>query len=57
VLETLGAEDTAYLDLGGTTIVASLDPDSRVAMGSTAKFVVNLSKVHVFDHDTEQAIR
>jgi multiple sugar transport system ATP-binding protein len=57
VLETLGAEDTAYLDIGGKTIVASLDPDSRVAMGSTAKFVVNTAKLHVFDAETEQAIR
>ena len=57
VLETLGAEDTAYLDLNGITVTASLDPDSRVTVGGTSKFVVNLGKLHVFDRETEQAIR
>ena len=57
VLEKLGAEDTAYLDLRGTPIIASLDPASRIEMGATAKFVVDVSKIHVFDAQTEQAIR
>ena len=57
VLETLGAEDTAYLDVNGSTLTASLDPDSRVKVGASSRFVVNLSKLHVFDHETEQAIR
>jgi multiple sugar transport system ATP-binding protein len=57
VLEKLGAEDTAYLDLRGTPVTATLDPASRIEMGTTAKFAVDLSKIHVFDADTELAIR
>ena len=57
VLEKLGAEDTAYLDVRGTSITATLDPASRIEMGTTASFVVDLSKVHVFDAETEVAIR
>jgi multiple sugar transport system ATP-binding protein len=57
VLEKLGSEDTAYLDLRGTTVTATLDPASRVEAGASGTFVVDLSKVHVFDAETEQAVR
>lgn len=57
VLEKLGAEDTAYLKIKDTTMIASLDPANRLEMGSTAKFVIDVKKVHIFDGDTEHAIR
>jgi multiple sugar transport system ATP-binding protein len=57
VLEKLGAEDTAYLVVGGQTLTASLDPSSRIEMGATAKFAIDLAKIHVFDAATELAIR
>jgi multiple sugar transport system ATP-binding protein len=57
VLEKLGAEDTAYLDVKGTPITATLDPSSRIEMGATAKFVIDIKKLHVFDAETEAAIR
>ena len=57
VLEKLGAEDTAYLDLAGRQVIATLDPASRIEMGKSATFVVDTSKLHVFDANTEQAIR
>jgi multiple sugar transport system ATP-binding protein len=57
VLEKLGAEDTAYLDLAGRQVIATLDPASRIEMGKSATFVVDTSKLHIFDANTEQAIR
>ncbi len=57
VLERLGAEDTAYLVAGDSHLTATLDPATRIESGVTAKFAVDLDKLHVFDAETEQAIR
>ncbi|MBS1707475.1 MAG: ABC transporter ATP-binding protein, partial [Armatimonadetes bacterium] len=57
VLEKLGAEDTAYLVAGDFHITATLDPASRIESGVTAKFAVDLDKIHIFDGETEVAIR
>lgn len=58
VLEKLGAEDTAYLIMpNGTAIIATLDPATRIKVGTTGKFAVDLAKLHVFDAETEMAIR
>lgn len=57
VLERLGAEDTAYLQAHGFNITASLDPDNRLAMGESHKFCIDLDKIHIFDGETEVAIR
>lgn len=57
VLETLGAEDTAYLDVAGTRVIATLEPAARLQMGTSAEFVVDLDRLHFFDIETEVAIR
>lgn len=57
VLEKLGAEDTAYLKVGEVTMIATLDPANRLEMGSSAKFVIDTKKVHIFDGETDAAIR
>ena len=57
VLERLGSEDTAYLIIDETHITATLDPATRIEVGSFAKFAVDLDKIHVFDAETEEAIR
>lgn len=57
VLEKLGAEDTAYLKVGDVAMIATLDPANRLEMGSEHKFVANIEKIHIFDGETEQAIR
>ena len=41
----------------GTPITATLDPSSRIEMGATAKFVIDINKLHVFDAETEAAVR
>ncbi len=57
VLERLGAEDTAYLQAHGFNITASLDPDNRLAMGESHQFCIDLDKIHIFDGESEVAIR
>lgn len=57
VLEKLGAEDTAYLKSGAHKLIATLNPDSRIEMGTEAEFVIDTTKVHIFDGETENAIR
>jgi multiple sugar transport system ATP-binding protein len=57
VLEKLGAEDTAYLKIGEHSMIASLEPKNRLEMGSDHKFVIDGAKIHIFDGESEQAIR
>lgn len=57
VLEKLGAEDTAYLVAGDKNLIATLDPSTRIEAGFNARFAIDLDKLHVFDFETEQAIR
>jgi multiple sugar transport system ATP-binding protein len=57
VLEKLGAEDTAYLLVGSQPVTATLDPSTRIHPGGTARFAVDVDKVHVFDEATGAAIR
>jgi multiple sugar transport system ATP-binding protein len=57
VLEKLGAEDTAYILAGDKNLIASLDPATRIEAGESARFAVDLDKIHIFDGETEQAIR
>jgi multiple sugar transport system ATP-binding protein len=57
VLEKLGSEDTAYLVAGDRSMIASLDPATRIHAGQSATFAVDLNRVHIFDGETEEAIR
>lgn len=57
VLEKLGAEDTAYLIAGDKNLIATLDPASRIEVGRTSRFALDLDRVQIFDAATEQAIR
>lgn len=57
VLEKLGAEDTVYMVAQGHNLTASIDPSARIHSGETVKFAVDIEKMHVFDGETELAIR
>ena len=39
------------------TLVATLDKDTKVQAGASAKFVIDTDRIHIFDADTEAAIR
>jgi multiple sugar transport system ATP-binding protein len=57
VLEPLGHEYVAYLGAGKHSLIATIDTGTRVKEGQTADFIVNLDALHIFDAETEQAIR
>ncbi len=57
VLEPLGHEYVAYLKCGRHTILASIETGTKIAIDQEARFVVNLEQIHIFDKETEVAIR
>jgi multiple sugar transport system ATP-binding protein len=57
VLEPLGHEYVAYLGIGSLSLIATIDNETRIKEGQDAKFVIDLSAIHLFDAATEEAIR
>lgn len=57
VLEPLGPEYTAYLFTGNHNILATIDSGTQIKEGSTCRFAINLDALHLFDVESEQAIR
>jgi multiple sugar transport system ATP-binding protein len=57
VLEPLGHEYVVYLGIGRHNLIATIDTGTKIKEGQTCEFVVNLEGVHIFDDETEQAIR
>jgi len=57
IVELMGNEIVAYLKAGATDFVARVDPRSEYKVGDKAEVSFNTSNLHLFDKDTEQAIR
>jgi len=57
VLEPLGHEYVAYLSVGMLSIIATIDNETKLKEAQTSKFTVNLERIHLFDAETEVAIR
>ena len=57
VLEPLGHEYVAYLSVGKLSIIATIDNETRLKEAQTSKFTINLDRLHLFDAETEVAIR
>ncbi|MBS1718825.1 MAG: ABC transporter ATP-binding protein [Armatimonadetes bacterium] len=57
VLEPLGHEYVAYLFADGHHFQATIDTGTKIEEGKNAEFVVDIDALHLFDKDTEQAIR
>jgi multiple sugar transport system ATP-binding protein len=57
VLEPLGPEYVAYLKIGSHNFIATIDNNTKIEEGQTAEFILNLDEIHVFDNETEEAIR
>jgi multiple sugar transport system ATP-binding protein len=57
VTELMGNEIQLYLTSGEHTFVARVDPRTRVGMGDRTQLMFNMGNMHLFDPDTEQAIR
>ena len=57
VTELMGNEIFLYLVTGKNTFVARVDPRSKAQIGNKSQFAFDMDKFHIFDAETEQAIR
>ncbi len=57
VTELMGNEIYLYLTVGDQSFVARVDPRSRVSMGDKAQVIFNMNNMHLFDPETERAVR
>ncbi len=57
VTELMGNEIFVYLKTGEQVFVARVDPRSRYQVNDKVQVVFNMDNMHIFDRDTEQAIR
>jgi len=57
VTELLGNEILVYLKTGNNNFVARVDPRSRYSINDDVQMVFNMENMHIFDKDTELAIR
>ena len=57
VTELMGNEIFVYLTSGEHTYIARVDPRTRVHMGDDMQVVFNLDNMHIFDIESEDAVR
>jgi len=57
VTELMGNEILLYLVAGSNTFVARVDPRSKARVGASTEVAFNMEKLHVFDADSEHALR
>ncbi|NJO05910.1 MAG: TOBE domain-containing protein [Chloroflexaceae bacterium] len=57
VTEPLGSEVYAYVHKGGKEFIGRFDPRTNARTGDTLPIVLDMDKMHIFDRDTEQALR
>ncbi len=54
VREMLGAEVFLYFNVDGKQTTARVRPDTTLVHGSDAEFALDMSKIHLFDKETEK---
>jgi multiple sugar transport system ATP-binding protein len=57
VTELMGYEILVYLRSGDHNFVARVDPRTRVSMDDEMEVAFNMDNMHIFDRETEQAVR
>jgi multiple sugar transport system ATP-binding protein len=57
VTELMGNEILVYLVSGQNTFIARVDPRSRFRIGDQVQIAFNMDNFHIFDAETEEAIR
>jgi len=57
VIELMGNEVVLYLVSGNSNYVARVDPRSRYRVNDQVQIAFNMDRFHIFDVETEQAIR
>ena len=56
IYELLGAEVYLYFDVEGFDCTARVNARTEARVGDEVKFAMDLSKLHIFDKDTEKVI-
>src|SRR5688572_9020889 len=57
VTELMGNETLLYLLNGKNTFIARVDPRSKKKIGDEMQVIFNMDKFHIFDANTEEAVR
>ncbi|GAB4530146.1 MAG: ABC transporter ATP-binding protein [Anaerolineales bacterium] len=57
VTELMGNEIFVYMNAGDHNFVARVDPRTSFRMGDSIQVAFNMENMHIFDRDTEQAVR
>jgi multiple sugar transport system ATP-binding protein len=57
VTELMGNEIFVYLLMGQETFIARVDPRTQARIGQDLDIVMNMDNIHIFDRQTERAIR
>ncbi len=57
VTELMGNEIFVYMKTGENSFVARVDPRTRYHVNDKVTVVFNMNNMHIFDRETEQAIR
>ncbi len=56
VVEPMGAEINLYINIDGQSVVAKVDAGSKARVSDSIKVTMDISKMHIFDAETEVAI-
>jgi multiple sugar transport system ATP-binding protein len=57
VVELMGSEKNVYLEEGGKTFIAIMDPRSAASVGQRIQAAIDTSNIHLFDAQTERALQ
>ena len=56
VIEPMGPIMTTYLTCGDHSLIATIDAETKIQEGKESDFVFDMSRTHLFDKETEQAL-
>lgn len=56
LVEVMGSEVFVYIERGGQEFVGRFDPRTTVSTGKPLEAVVDMSRMHIFDRETEEAL-
>jgi multiple sugar transport system ATP-binding protein len=57
VTELMGNEVLVYYNIGGKAFVGRVDPRTTAKVGEKMPVVLNMENIHVFNRETQRAIR
>jgi multiple sugar transport system ATP-binding protein len=57
VIEPLGSEIIVYIDVKGQSIVGNMSADTELSNGQEFEIAVDMSKMHLFDAESEEVIK